>query len=776
MAKPVLPFLLLPLLMAFLLVHHSSQLELSQAHSLFNIHQLLNYPSALSSLKNDNKDFCSIEPTTSFTLVCYENDITQLHIIGNNGFPPLPHNFSIHSFFASLVKLTSLKVLSLVSLGLWGPMPGSIGHLSSLEILNVSSNYFHGGIPKQLLHLRNLHTLILDHNNFSGQVPFWLNSLPMLTVVSLKHNLLSGSLPNSLGTLRNLRVLTLSENNFSGEVPNFSKLTNLQALDLGDNNFGPHFPPLPRKLVTLVLRKNKFRLGISAKLGSFYLLQKLDISMNGFMGPFMPSLLSLPSISYLDISGNKFTGVLMENMSCSSDVSFVNLSSNYLVGRLPSCLVLASKDTVILYSGNCLSNRDQEWQHPVPFCHKEALAVVVIPKKEKHKVSNSKPVLVSSLAGGIVGGLAVVGLVSMLVKNIYGKDSVKKPSTRLITERVSTVNTAKLLSDAKYISETMKLGAALPAYRTFPLEELKEATNDFDTSAFMGETSNGQMYKGKLPDGTLIVIRCLEMKKRRNPQAYTHHLEMISKLRHSHLVSALGHCLECQLDDSGVSRIFLVFEFATNGTLRDCISGPYGQKLNWTQRIAAAIGVAKGVQFLHTGIVPGVYSNNLKITNVMMDHNLHVKISSYNLPLLAENRGVMGTVVSSTTPKGSAQDRVKHEDKNDVYDIGVILLEVILGRPVMFHNEVGALKDLLRVSITTDDTGRRSIIDPAVRKQCSDESLKTMMEICVRCLSSEPADGPSIEDILWTLQFAAQVQDSGRGDSMNSHDSLISLS
>lgn len=59
------------------------------------------------------------------------------------------------------------------------------------------------------------------------------------------------------------------------------------------------------------------------------------------------------------------------------------------------------------------------------------------------------------------------------------------------------------------------------------------------------------------------------------------------------------------------------------------------------QRISAAIGVAKGIQFLHTGIVPGVYSNNLKITNVLMDHDMHVKLSSYNLPLLSEMVGVI---------------------------------------------------------------------------------------------------------------------------------------
>lgn len=40
----------------------------------------------------------------------------------------------------------------------------------------------------------------------------------------------------------------------------------------------------------------------------------------------------------------------------------------------------------------------------------------------------------------------------------------------------------------------MKLGAlGLPAYRTFSLEELEEATNNFDTSAFIGEGCQGQV-------------------------------------------------------------------------------------------------------------------------------------------------------------------------------------------------------------------------------------------------------------------------------------------
>lgn len=69
-----------------------------------------------------------------------------------------------------------------------------------------------------------------------------------------------------------------------------------------------------------------------------------------------------------------------------------------------------------------------------------------------------------------------------------------------------------------------------------------------------------------------------------------------------------------------------------------------GRLLTWEQRISVAVGLAKGIQFLHTGIVPGVYHNNLKITDILLDNNLAAKISSYNLPLLVEGLGKVKTV------------------------------------------------------------------------------------------------------------------------------------
>lgn len=67
-------------------------------------------------------------------------------------------------------------------------------------------------------------------------------------------------------------------------------------------------------------------------------------------------------------------------------------------------------------------------------------------------------------------------------------------------------------------------------------------------------------------------------------------------------------------------------------------------------------------------------------------------------------------------------------------------------------------------------------MDPAISNICSDESLMTVVGICLRCLSKELTLRPSIEDVLWHLQFAAQVQESWRGYSNSSEESPSSPS
>ena len=126
---------------------------------------------------------------------------------------------------------------------------------------------------------------------------------------------------------------------------------------------------------------------------------------------------------------------------------FVDLSSNRLTGDLPSCLSPSSNESVIKYAGNCLSHSGEE-QHPYSFCHNEALAVNVMPRKQEGKSSRRGVVLVASLMGGILGGIAVCGLIFIATTKLYLRRTVKAPPARLILEKVTPANTIKMLSDA----------------------------------------------------------------------------------------------------------------------------------------------------------------------------------------------------------------------------------------------------------------------------------------------------------------------------------------
>ncbi|WCJ19151.1 Leucine-rich repeat protein kinase family protein [Euphorbia peplus] len=198
-------------------------------------------------------------------------------------------------------------------------------------------------------------------------------------------------------------------------------------------------------------------------------------------------------------------------------------------------------------------------------------------------------------------------------------------------------------------------------------------------------------------------------------------IKLMSKLRHSHLVSSLGHCLDCCPEDPTISTVFLIHEFVPNGTLRDYTCG---KRMNWKQRMGAAVGVAKGILFLQTLTVHVALdsSNSLKITDVLVDHDFHVKVSTYkHLVWFAEteSRGITGSASVSSAV---------------LYELGVILIEIIVGRPVLSLEEVALVKDLLQVSTMMDDAeAQRSIADLMVSRECGDKSLKTRMEIGVRC-------------------------------------------
>ncbi|XP_021800744.1 probable LRR receptor-like serine/threonine-protein kinase At1g29720 isoform X2 [Prunus avium] len=100
------------------------------------------------------------------------------------------------------------------------------------------------------------------------------------------------------------------------------------------------------------------------------------------------------------------------------------------------------------------------------------------------------------------------------------------------------------------------------------LKQLKAATNDFNSANKIGEGGFGPVYKGQLPDGTVIAVKQLSSKSRQGNREFLNEMGMISCFQHSNLVKLHGCCI-----DGG--QLLLVYEYMENNNLARALFGEY---------------------------------------------------------------------------------------------------------------------------------------------------------------------------------------------------------
>lgn len=132
---------------------------------------------------------------------------------------------------------------------------------------------------------------------------------------------------------------------------------------------------------------------------------------------------------------------------------------------------------------------------------------------------------------------------------------------------------------------------------------------------------------------------------------------------------------------------------------------------------------------------------------------------------------------------------INNAEKEDIYQFGVILLEVITGKLITSSIEVEVLKyevyithiDIIVItcliwfsylefylyhvqlerglSEVASPIALKSAIDPSLHGTYTHESLKTAVQITINCLNKVPGNRPSVEDVIWNLQYSVQVQE-----------------
>jgi Leucine rich repeat len=368
------------LTVCLLLFQNTQQVQTSQTQLLLQVRRQLEYPKALDSWEKVY-DICLTQPSPNLAVTCERGVATELKIIGDKLDRPvkfsgyaipnetLSNYFVMDSFVTTLTRLTTLRVLILVSLGLWGPMPDKIHRLFALEVLDLSSNFLYGSVPPKISRITGLHTLTLDNNYFNGSIPDWLDSFSNLTVLQLQNNCFNSTIPDSISKIATLTELSLSSNYLSGKIPDLSSLNKLEMLDLRVNELDSSLPSMPNGLVTILLSNNSLTGEIPQPYASLNRLQHLDLSFNFLTGAPPEGLFSLPNISYLNLGYNMLRGSLSDDLACGAQLGFVDLSMNRLFGDISVCLssnANSDKRTVKL-GGNCLSG-DLQNQHDLKYC------------------------------------------------------------------------------------------------------------------------------------------------------------------------------------------------------------------------------------------------------------------------------------------------------------------------------------------------------------------------------------------------------------------------
>ncbi|KAI3828649.1 hypothetical protein L1987_02757 [Smallanthus sonchifolius] len=284
-------------------------------------------------------------------------------------------------------------------------------------------------------------------------------------------------------------------------------------------------------------------------------------------------------------------------------------------------------------------------------------------------------------------------------------------------------------NDEKTTSSSLTPAPEQPC-RCFSMFELSSATDGFDEKWCIGQGGCGKVYKGKISDGptnTYAIKRLHFMSDQGEPDFWVD-VEMLSRLRHCNLVSLIGYCNEGK-------DMALVYEYMPNGTLYDHFHKK-GTVLNWSQRLKICIGAARGLHYLHTGTGTqhGVIHRDVKSSNILLDQNYAAKIADFGLAKIGptnQTHTYVSTAVKGTfgymDPDYFYTGRLTR--KSDVYAFGVVLLEVMCGRPALDKSLDEGLAIWAQDRIKQGNLTQ--IIDSRLRDHISKSSLKEFTRTAV---------------------------------------------
>ncbi|VAH55248.1 unnamed protein product [Triticum turgidum subsp. durum] len=221
-------------------------------------------------------------------------------------------------------------------------------------------------------------------------------------------------------------------------------------------------------------------------------------------------------------------------------------------------------------------------------------------------------------------------------------------------------------------------GTSKPTRYTFP--EVKKIARRFKDK--LGQGGFGSVYKGELPNGVPVAVKMLESSTGEGEE-FINEVATIGLIHHANIVRLMGFCSE------GTRRA-LIYEYMPNESLEKYIfthiSNISRQLLAPNKMLGIALGIARGIEYLHQGCNQRILHFDIKPHNILLDYNFNPKISDFGLAKLCARDQSIVTLTAARGTMGYIAPELYSRNfggvsyKSDVYSFGMLVLEMVSGR------------------------------------------------------------------------------------------------
>ncbi|XP_048559704.1 rust resistance kinase Lr10-like [Triticum urartu] len=194
----------------------------------------------------------------------------------------------------------------------------------------------------------------------------------------------------------------------------------------------------------------------------------------------------------------------------------------------------------------------------------------------------------------------------------------------------------------------------------------------------LGQGGYGSVYKGVLlPGNVYVAIKMLDGKSSCDGEDFISEVSTIGRIHHVNVVRLVGFCSE-------EMRRVLAYEYMPHGSLDKYIFSAE-RSFSWDKLNEIALGIARGINYLHQGCDMQILHFDIKPHNILLDSNFVPKVADFGLAKLYPRdnsfvplsalRGTIGYIA----PEMISRSFGVISTKSDVYSFGMLLLEMAGG-------------------------------------------------------------------------------------------------